>query len=128
MPQYTSRSIQETFFSTMYCGSCTAADIYLKVASPQYMSRSTRGRKNYLVYCGTSCTAAPAVGVNVPQFESFYTVPVLRQGLIMPDILFASKKCLSLADAKSTPSYSSGLHFLEFQDRSTKGALICSKI
>ena len=28
-----------------------------------------------LVYCGTSCTAAAAVGIDAPQFESFYMVP-----------------------------------------------------
>ena len=56
---------------------------------------SPRGIKEYLVYCG-SCTAAAAVhnlvycgtlvycggaavGVDAPQFESFYMVPVIQR-------------------------------------------------
>ena len=49
--------------------------VYLKVASPQYTSRRTRDTFFFLVYCGTSCAVAAAVGIDVPQFESFYTVP-----------------------------------------------------
>ena len=54
------------------------------------------GRKKYLVYCGSyifegsiaavheilfssSCTVAAAVGIDAPQFDSFFTVPNFKQ-------------------------------------------------
>ena len=54
----------------VYCGSYIFDGSNATVHEPQY----TRDKK-YLVYCSTSCTAAAAVVIDVPQFESFYTVP-----------------------------------------------------
>ena len=54
----------------MYCGSYKFEGSITAVHEPQYMRD-----KKYLVYCGASCTAAAAVGIDAPQFESFYTVP-----------------------------------------------------
>ena len=35
---------------------------------------------------------------------------------------------INLGDTKKTPSYSSGLYFSDFKDKSERGALKCSKI
>ena len=53
------------------------------------------------------------------QFYSFHVYPHISRHILEQHYI---------TFAKSTTSYSSDLHFLGFQDRSEKGALICSKI
>ena len=65
LPQYTSHSTQDTFFFLMYCG---ASSIHV------YKNDT------HVYYCA-SCTAAAAVSIDVPQLESFYTVPLVHRFL-----------------------------------------------
>ena len=68
-----SRSMQGRKKSLIYCGSCTAAKAAISLAAavhePQYSRDSfSLHVLQHLVYCSAS-----PVGVNAPQFESFYT-------------------------------------------------------
>ena len=90
----------------VYCGLCTAAATYLKLAVHEL---------NYipvcvlqLVYCRAS-----AVGVDAPQFESFYTIPFFSYkafatfGVNIKRCFYSYKNLLDRhlkADAKRTRS------------------------
>ena len=70
MPQYMSRSRRETFFSLVYCGSSTAAIAVIYAEALKSLSSTVARLLRHLVYCDAS-----EVGVEAPQFESFYMVP-----------------------------------------------------
>ena len=76
--------------SRLYCGATVhepqltrESRVLRLVYCGSYISRAAVHERLfffYLVYCGTLCTAVATVGIDAPQFESLYPVPLEADG------------------------------------------------
>ena len=92
------------------------------------MTSNTRISVANIVSLGTStflqsCTVSKCV-----RYSNGLQVAISSKGVPIASAACGANLAPQAADAISTPFYSSDLHFLVFQNRPDRGALICSKI